>query len=135
LPKVIILPGSIRSKKNSKRPIKVGKPGKKRFLLVPSKAYDRWEKAARKAVKSQYPPMFFMGETLHVEAHIYFKGRRPDLSGAFESIGDCLEGVVWGDDAQIESWDGSRLHHNKDNPRTEVKVSVIDVRVQRPLFE
>ena len=40
-----------------------------------------------------------------------------------EGVGDCFEGIVWKNDRQIISWDGSRLFHDKDNPRTELKVS------------
>jgi hypothetical protein len=29
---------------------------------------------------------------------------------------------VWANDAQIKSWDGSRVHHDPGNPRTEVIV-------------
>jgi hypothetical protein len=47
---------------------------------------------------------------------------KPDLSGTLESIGDALEGYVWANDTQIESWDGSRLHHDIENPRTEIIV-------------
>ena len=41
---------------------------------------------------------------------------------ALESIGDALEGLVWVNDKQIMSWDGSRLFHDLNNPRTEITV-------------
>jgi Holliday junction resolvase RusA-like endonuclease len=47
----------------------------------------------------------------------------PDLSGVMESIGDCLEGIVFMNDQQIVSWDGSRLYRDKENPRTVVRIS------------
>ena len=57
-----------------------------------------------------------------VNAQIYYKGPQPDLSGCHESIGDMGEGYLWLNDKQIYSWDGSRLHHDKKNPRTELTV-------------
>jgi len=60
---------------------------------------------------------------LAVRAIIYYKGNRPDLSGALESIGDCFEGILWENDGQIESWDGSRLIYDGKNPRIVVRVA------------
>jgi Holliday junction resolvase RusA-like endonuclease len=59
---------------------------------------------------------------IHVEAVFYFKGPEPDLSGCCESIADAMEGILWANDKQIESWDGSRKRHDLDNPRTEIRV-------------
>jgi Holliday junction resolvase RusA-like endonuclease len=115
----ITLPGSIRSKKNSKRIFARG-----RFKTVlPSKAYCEWESKVRSALNSVVRPIeYLLFCPLWVEAHIYYKGQQPDLSGALESIGDALEGLVWVNDKQIMSWDGSRLYHDLDNPRTEITV-------------
>lgn len=116
----LILPGSIRSKKNSKRIYSVGRFKK----VLPSKAYLAWEEEARRAVVLQLPsglkPPFYLTGPVSIKAAIYYKGQRPDLSGCFESIGDCLESVVYVNDRQIVSWDGSRLYHDLKNPRTEV---------------
>lgn len=111
----ITLPGSIRSKKNSKRVFSCG-----RFTRVlPSKAYEEWEKQARESIwqAAIVPPL---DGPIWVEAHCFYKGNRPDLSGAMESIGDCLEGLIYINDSQIVSWDGSRLYRDKENPRTEI---------------
>lgn len=118
----LVLPGSIRSKKNSKQIIWAGK----RRLIVPSKAYAAWERQVQVAITRACShtwkrPLLPEGD-VHVEAHIYYKGGKPDLSGALESIGDALEGYVWANDGQIVSWDGSRLHHDKATPRTEIWV-------------
>ena len=116
-PIILTLPGTIRIKKNSKRVFGMG--GFKRIL--PSKAYLKWEAQARESIwqAAIVPPL---DGPIWVEAHCYYKGNRPDLSGAMESIGDCLQGIIWADDAQIESWDGSRMHHDLKNPRTEIIV-------------
>jgi len=136
----ITLPGSIRSKKNSKQIIAVpshkGKGTNKHLWakmgwqycyhqIHPSAAYKEWEKEARIAAWASTPEEPIEGP-IHVKALIYYKGRRPDLSGAMESVGDCLEGIIWKDDIQIESWDGSRLIHDLKNPRTEVWVEEIE---------
>lgn len=113
----LTIPGSIKSKKNSKRIFARGKFKK----VLPSKAYENWEGEARRSMwgKAIIPPLEC---PVHVEAHFYYKGPRPDLSGCMESIADCLEGIIWANDALIESWDGSRLHHDLENPRTEIIV-------------
>jgi Holliday junction resolvase RusA-like endonuclease len=128
----ITIPGSIRSKKNSKRIYARGRFKK----VLPSKAYEIWEKQAQQIVR--YFLYGYHMETkgridygfeppltcpIHIEAHFYCKGPLPDLSGALESCGDMLEGILYENDKQICSWDGSRVWHDKDNPRTEIKVT------------
>lgn len=136
----ITLPGSIRSKKNSKRPVTVGgKHMPKRTILLPSKAYQAWEKSARKAAMAQLPPLHraVMEGPVHVRVTAYYKGAKPDLSGILESVGDCLEGLLWADDSQIVSWDGSRAYHDLQDPRTVVEVEAVGDHVEAalPLFE
>lgn len=135
----ITLPGSIRSKKNSKKPIAIPSKGKsnlfKRFakagllpvriMLLPSDAYKKWEAVARQHAAFQYPGEPTTGP-ISVKAMIYYKGQKPDLSGSLESVGDCLEGIVWGNDKDIESWDGSRRVKDNANPRTEVEVMIFE---------
>ena len=118
----VVLPGSIRSKKNSKRPVRIGgKNVPSRTVILPSKAYTRWEREAQAwAWESAIVPPLVC--PLEVCATVYYSGPAPDLSGALESVGDCLEGIVWADDGQIESWDGSRRVHDLRNPRTVVVV-------------
>lgn len=113
----ITLPGSIRSKKNSKRIYARGPYTK----VLPSRAYTIWEAEARSTMLAMGHRTLLNGP-VSVEAHVYYKGPKPDLSGTLESIGDALEGYVWANDTQIESWDGSRLHHDIENPRTEIIV-------------
>lgn len=122
----ITLPGSIRSKKNSKTVCMIGGVNvPKRPMIMSSKAYKKWEKLARQHAAIQYP-----GEPITdpvaVRARIFYKGQRPDLSGCLESVGDCLEGLVWGNDKLIESWDGSRLEKDNANPRTELEVTLYE---------
>lgn len=118
----LTLPGSIRSKKNSKIATVVGgKNVRQRAIILPSKAYTTWEREARRvAWKSAIIPP--LACPVWIEAHFYYRGGQPDLSGCCESLADCLEGILYANDKHIYSWDSSRLHHDKDNPRTEVTI-------------
>lgn len=123
----IEIPGSIRSKKNSMRPVTIGGVKQpKRVILIPSKAYKKWEEGARKEIKTQLPQGWrVIKEGVSVSVACYYKGKKPDLSGCLESIGDCLEGIVWENDGQIVSWDGSRVVHDKEHPRTIIQVATL----------
>lgn len=119
----LALPGSIRSKKNSKRIY----AGRKFTRVLPSEAYLEWERRARESIFLQTGKIRLLKGPVAVNAQIYHKGQRPDLSGCFESIGDCLEGFVYENDKQIISWDGSRLWHDLKNPRTIIEIwSVVE---------
>ena len=116
----ITLPGNIRSKKNSKRVFCRGKFP----VVLPSKAYDVWEKQARQAALEQfYGPI--ITAPVCVQAVAYCKGVLPDLSGMLESVGDCLEGVILENDKQIVSWDGSRVIRDKAHQRTEIIITEV----------
>lgn len=120
----IVIPGSIVSKKNGQVAVTVGGVHKpRRSIIVPKAAYQRWEKNSRKWFMLYYArtvsPFLF---PCHVTALFYYKGPRPDIAGSFESISDCLQGFLWMNDRQIDSWDGSRLNHDLKNPRTELTV-------------
>jgi Holliday junction resolvase RusA-like endonuclease len=94
--------------------------------VLPSKAYEKWESEARVDVLRQlaedFRPFKIISGPVHVGAIFYYKGVQPDLSGCLESVGDCLEGIIWENDRLIKSWDGSRLIHELVNPYTVVTV-------------
>ena len=130
----LVLPGSIRSKKNSKIATIIGGKNKpRRAIILPSKAYTIWENEARAAVWMQLKK--FKGVILPTDKLVeikiiaHYKGPKPDLSGAMESVGDCLEKLIYTDDANIISWDGSRLCHDLHHPRTEVEVNIIEEQI------
>jgi len=115
---LLIIPGSPRTKKNHRIRTKVGKS-------LPPKAFTDWEKSAQWEAKIQLRNAGINGpitSKMYISAVGYYKGPKPDLSGFLEGVGDCFEGVVWENDRQIVSWDGSRLRHDKENPRTELNV-------------
>jgi len=113
------IPGTVRIKKNSRRIFKSKKH--KGFENLPSKAYMEWEDMARDYVsaliltRTDYKGPF--KGPVHVRVVAYYKGPQPDLSGILESVGDAFEGQLWVNDKNIRSWDGSRLIHDKGNPR------------------
>jgi Holliday junction resolvase RusA-like endonuclease len=118
---IFTLSGSIRSKKNSKQFYKI----RGRRIIVPSEAYKKWEGCARHELfifkyQNKIECTFL---PVHITAIFYYSGPRPDLQGAMESLADCIQGVIIDNDKQIESWDGSRMVHDKDNPRTVVEIT------------
>lgn len=93
---------------------------------MPSLGYVAWEKSAREYLqyvigKWQDHVDFPLKQNLSIHALVIYKGQRPDLSGALESVGDCCEGYLWENDKQIISWD-AKIIHDKENPRTIVNV-------------
>lgn len=113
------VPGEIRSKKNSKRIFT--NPHSRKKIVIPTEAYEKWRIDSQKWVMvSIDKQMFPIKVPLSVEAMIYYKGNRPDLSGAMESIGDCFEGCLWENDKLIMSWDGTRLEKDNAFPRIEM---------------
>jgi len=112
----IVIPGQPASKKNSQivRCIN-GKP-----LLLQSKAYRAYEKAALKALM-EYQGKRVSGP-VEVTVHYWLKdNRRPDLNNLMAATADILEkaGVI-SNDRDIVSWDGSRIMGTSPNPRAEI---------------
>lgn len=117
----VVLPGTCRIKKNSRRHVGSGRKKK----VLPSVAYERWEQQARAHVLFMYrvhakgwPIM----DLIAVRVLAYYSGPEPDLSGILESVGDAMQSLLWEDDRQIVSWDGSRKIRVKDDERTVVEV-------------
>jgi hypothetical protein len=113
----ITIPGTVRIKKNSRRIF----GGGSLKTNLPSEAYCEWEAFAR-SIAWQHAVSPPLECPVHIEARFFIKGQLPDLSGALESVGDMLEGVLYRNDKQIYSWDGSRVSHDPKNPRTEIIV-------------
>ena len=121
----LILPGSIRSKKNSRKAIIVGGKNMSRHaIMVPNDTYKKWEKQARSAIYRQLKNFNEPWEgPVRVKAVFYYNGNEPDLQGCFESIADCLQGIVYKDDKQIVRWHGdSRKQYRKDKQFTHVVI-------------
>lgn len=98
------------------------------MVIQPSKAYLKWEKEARESLIEQGWIGPAITRPICVKAVYFYKGRKPDLSGCHESLGDAMEGedLLWLNDIQIERWHGdSCLVHDVKNPRTEIEVMIL----------
>uniref|UniRef100_A0A6H1ZE74 Putative endodeoxyribonuclease n=1 Tax=viral metagenome TaxID=1070528 RepID=A0A6H1ZE74_9ZZZZ len=113
------IPGQIRIKKNRRRIYGSGR----NKVNLPSELYMEWQNKARfhflKIGGFGFEPFT---SNCHVKAVMFYESHQPDLSGCLESVGDCFEKMIWKNDKQIKSWDGSRVIQDKDNPRTEIIV-------------
>ena len=118
----ITIPIEPRTKKNSQQIIMC----KGRPMIIPSKQYKDYEKQALNflifnTMVIDYP--------VNVECHFYMKTKRKcDLTNLLECADDVLvkAGVLVDDNYTIiESHDGSRVHYDKDNPRTEIIIKEV----------
>lgn len=123
----LVLPGTVRSKKNS-REVRNGKSGS-RFMGA-SESYRKWEQVAQLAARQQlrawriFKP--FTGR-IRLTVRAYYKGPRPDFDAPHTAVMDALQGIAWMDDNQIDSWGADcALIHDKKNPRTEVIFELLD---------
>lgn len=125
---ILILPGTIRSKKNSRevRNAKT-KTGKLIKFMGASAKYRAWETRAQQAARQQLRVIGFtesMEEHVKLEVKAYMKGNLVDLDAAHTSVMDCLEGIVWKNDKQVKKYsDESGVFRDKQYPRTEVTIT------------
>lgn len=112
------------TKKNSPRIVK----GKGWPMVLPSKQYQDYEKSALKILRGRHEPI---ADPVQVTATFYMKTRRTvDLTNLLEALDDVLvkAGILRDDNcAIIVSHDGSRVRYDRNNPRTEVTITRVDV--------
>ena len=110
------------TKKNSQRIFVNSKTGKP--FIVPSERFKQYETDAGFFV-NRYSRLN-INEPVNVECHFYMKTRRRvDLTNLLEAIDDVLTGAgVFADDNYliIAGHDFSRVHVDKENPRTEIYI-------------
>jgi len=113
------------TKKNSQR-ILIN-PGTRRPFIAQSEKYKQYEKAAGYFLKDKGRKI---DRACNVKCLYYMPTRRRvDLTNLMESTHDILvKYEVLADDNYkiIQSVDGSRVFYDKDNPRTEVEIKVLD---------
>lgn len=119
---MIEIPLTPITKKNSQR-IVAGKNGKP--MIIPSKAYKEYEKAALwylKPLGVDYP--------INVKCLFYMPThRKVDLTNLLEAIDDVMvkAGTLMDDNCEIVAGhDGSRVYYDKENPRTEIYFEEIE---------
>lgn len=119
----ITIPGEPRTKKNSQRIIRAGQ----RNIVIPSKAFEDYQKSAGWFIKCKGARI---DAPCEISAQFYMKTRRRvDLVNLLEALDDILThyGVIVDDNAQIvTSHDGSRVRYDKQNPRTEIKIKLLE---------
>lgn len=110
------------TKKNSGQIIKVGKYPK----LIPSKTYLQYEQDCKCFIKGK---QLMLNIPVEITCKFYMKTRRKvDLTNLLNAIDDILVkyGVIADDNSNIiVSHDGSRVLYDKNSPRTEVTINVI----------
>ena len=122
----ICIPMQPITKKNSQQIRKKKTVSKGKYVTVPfiapSDQFIRYQKDAAfflKPLRIDYP--------MNIEAHYYMKTKGVvDLTNLHEAIHDTMvkTGTIVDDEAYfIVSTDGSRVHYDKDNPRTEIIIT------------
>ena len=123
----ITLYGDPRSKKNSQRPvpIKNKKTGKTYTKLLPSEAYEKYEKDCHKQITGD--KKCGITQPVNVRCIYYMQTLRSvDLVNLQEGTLDLLvhAGVLNDDNRNIvASMDGSRVLYDKNNPRVEITIT------------
>ena len=116
-------------KKNSGRIIHI----KGHAALIPSKQYCDYETAAMK-----FCPFTAIDYPCNIEAHYFRDSRRKvDITNLESALLDVLvkaHTLVDDNCAIVVSTDGSRVHYDKENPRTEVIITP-SVEVEREFIK
>ena len=111
-----------RTKKNSQRLVTV----KGRALLLPSKAYQQFEKECGKYLQFDRE----IDTPVNIKCIFYMPTRRHvDLSNLISAVDDVLTryDVILDDNRDIVAGhDGSRVYYDKDNPRIEIEITPIE---------
>jgi len=118
----IIIPIAPTTKKNSNQIVKA----KGRYMIIPSAKYKKYEKEC-----GQYMPMIDpIDEPCNVQCVYYMPTRRRvDLSNLLSCTLDVLvKYKVLADDNSniVATMDGSRVDYDKENPRTEITITLIN---------
>lgn len=115
-----VIPLQPISKKNSQQIFinrKTGNP-----FIMPSQKFKDYESAAAWFI----PKNIRINEPVNVKCLFYMKNRQKcDLTNMLEAIDDILVkcGLLADDNYTIvQSHDGSRILHDRDNPRTEIYI-------------
>ena len=113
-----------RTKKNSQN-IMINKRTGRPFIM-PSKLYQEYLKECGSYVPKLEKSIDY---GVNLECHYYMPSRRRvDLNNLLEATTDMLVHykVIEDDDSRIVvGFDGSRVHYDKENPRTEIKIEKI----------
>lgn len=116
--------GDPRTKKNSSMIIKT-KTG--RAFIVPSKQYKEYEVSFQKQALEQGVYDLMIDQSVNISCTYYMHTRRKvDLTNLLSATMDCMVAskIIADDNCKIAaSNDGSRVKHDKENPRVEVEIT------------
>ncbi len=120
--------GNPVTKKNSQQILM--NPKTHRPFVAPSSQYKKYEKDACKQLLMQAVqngPAEAITFPVNIECDFFMQTRRlVDLTNLLEAVCDALTaaGIIADDNCSIAvSHDGSRVHYDKDNPRTEIRIT------------
>ncbi len=120
-----VIPLQPVTKKNHSRVVHWGSG---RHRVLPSIQYEHYERDALKLLTGRHEPI---ADPVEVKAIFYMETRRTvDLTNLLEALDDVLvkAGILRDDSCQIiVSHDGSRVRYDRNNPRTEVTITRLDV--------
>lgn len=128
----IIISGAPRTKKNHGGIVMVGgKNVPRRPVLLPSKEWRAWAKAAELIVNGEKLGLKLHNALLSCDVNCkatFYRDRAiGDAAGYYQGVADLLEDrKVVADDRQIVSWDGSRLEVDRTTPRTVIELQTVD---------
>lgn len=96
-------------------------------MIMPSKAYKKYEKAAGKYMPILDAPIRY---PINIKAIYYMEThRRVDITNLHNALCDVLVHYhVIADDKSgiVATLDGSRVRYDKENPRTEVDITIFN---------
>lgn len=137
-----VIPAPPRTKKTHQRIVRTGPRPK----ILPSKQYEEWFRSAmwhaieiRRDLSEAGVLLPIIGP-VSVCALFYRDAEIGDATGYYQALGDWLQspiktasgkvrrngaGIIL-DDRQIRDWDGSRLLKDRDNPRIEVVITMLN---------
>lgn len=120
----LTLYGDPRTKKNSAR---ILRSGAGRPFVSPSKAFEEYQESCLWQIKRPHSPI---SARVNVRCVYYMKtARRVDLANLIEATTDILvkARVLEDDNSQIvAAHDGSRVEHDKKNPRAEIWIEEME---------
>lgn len=126
----LTIPLEPKTKKNSQQIIRIGG----RPVIVQGKDYKDYEKQAAALLREQIPeeerPFYPIMTPVNVQAVYYRRTRiRVDITNLESALMDVLvkAGILSDDNCfLVVSTDGSRVRYDKDNPRTEIRITDSD---------
>lgn len=130
-----IIPIKPVTKKNSQQiiPIKT-KTGKIRHIIIPSSEYKKFEKECLPYLNKVKAEIGVINYPINLECVFFVEKKlRYDLSNLLNAIDDALvhSGLILDDNRDIiAGHDFSRVYHNKENPRIEIKITEMQNYIQ-----